>query len=451
MAKRSLQSKLLRIQQATMLLFVAGAVLFGWLMIAMDETIHTRFETVREIQVVRRAASLLDAVLAGRAAETQGERVRMRTEFQALTQPDGRTSAIIHAAEKALSDPTLPRASLLGVRGEIVKLLNALEDSALEVEAQYAVQRLRVAALWAVILVVPLGLAFFPLRLSAGVIAGIRQLAHKVGVGQETGDASHIVIDRDDEIGDLNRAIDDMFAALCRREQELAVARQLRTEQEKLSDVVSLTGGIAHEVANPLSVILANLDMMDDGSGRLTPEIASIREGLERIQELLRDVTAFASGEEQVDLIDVNGVVNGVFRMVRLDDRVRTAHFTTNLDASIPAVSFSRTALTLSLYSLISLAAAIIRETKGALMVSTLADTDGVTIAIWSSNRGIPCIKDPHVTLPLVGGEVLSTLSSMNRVLKGFGGTLNVLASDSDVREFRLHIPRGGAPEAIAP
>lgn len=437
MARRSLQSILLHLQLATMLLFVAGAAIFCWRMILMDQAIETHFETSRKMSALRHAGDLLDAIATGRKAEAEALRRRMRTEFADVAVPDGRTSSLIHAADKAVHEQVLPRAGVIAVRAEVASAIEELGGQMDEAEAAYRAQLGWAAFAWSIILALPLALAFFPLRLSAGVIDGIRRLGRKIEVGRESGDSTSVAILRQDEIGSLGIAIDETFAALRKRESEAALARQLHTEQQRLTDIVSLTGGIAHEIANPLAVMLANLDLFEEAS----PQVANIREGLERIETVLRDVTAFTSGDEHVDAVDLNSVVGSVYRIIRLDDRLRMAQFTANLDSDVPAVRFSRAVLTLSVFSLMSQAAAIIRDAKGAMAVSTRVEGDEVWVSILASRHGMPCEPNPNATLGIESAELHSTLNSTSRVLKSAGGDLMVLTMDGDLVEYRLRIP----------
>lgn len=435
----SLQTHLLRLQLWTMLLFAAGAAVFCWRMIVLDQVIERQFDIGREIEVVLRTGDLVNAVTTGRLADADALRAKMRAGFQMLPSPDERTSGLIHIAERVLADPKVSQASIAVIQGEISDLLMDLGEKSANAEDEYRGQRLWVAFAWTLILALPLGLAFLPLRLSAGVISGIRQLSDKIKLGRDTGDSSKLVIDRADEIGTLGRAIDEMFTALLRREQEVSLARQLQAEQEKMGDMVSFTGGIAHEIANPLAVILANLDTLDCDN-EAAPQIEGIRECLERIQVLLREVTSFASGDDHLDLVDVNGVVTSVFRIVRLDDRTRGCHFSSFLDPDIPAIRFSRPALMLSLFSLSSFGAEIIRDTKGAMIISTKLEPGHVSVSMWAS-RAADAEDAGDGYLRIAETESRSVLQSMHRVLRGFGGELAVSAMHDNVREYRVTLP----------
>lgn len=428
MAAPSLQTKLLRMQLATMLLFAVGAAIFCWRMIVLDQAIEAHFDAGRQIAALRVADTLIEAVAAGRAAEAETLRGRMRSAFAAVTEPNGRASAIVHAADKAA---LLSPGGAEAIRAEAAQVTDLLQEELDAAEAAYRAQMVWAAFAWSVILVLPLAVGFFPLRLSAGVIAGIHQLGRKVELGRRQGDSRTVPILRQDEIGMLGRAIDETFDALRRQEAEAVLARQWRREQERLADMVNLTGGIAHEIANPLTVMLANLDQIEE----TIPQVAGIREGLERIQTVLRDVTAFTSGDEHHDTIDVNAVVGTVYRVLRLDDRLRNVQFGAQLDPGIPAVTFPRAVLTLSLFSTLSQACSLIRETKGTMVVGTRRDGGDV----WIFIRAHRADGDGNEWWNSIDSN--SSVNVTRRVLTSAGGDLVVRVEGGIVAELSLRIP----------
>lgn len=379
----SLQQKLLRIQLVMILLFLLGAALFGWRMTVLDQTIERHLDI--------------------------SERLHLLHNLEAVT-PGGDLTAF--------------------ARSDIPTMIRALEERASATEKDYRSQMVWVASTWTVVLLMPLALAFWPLRFSRSVIEGIRQLGRKLELGHAGRDSAAVVLEREDEIAGLGREIDAMFAHLRRRETEASLSRQLRLEQRKLTDVISLVGGIAHEVANPLSVILANLDSLDSGGD--FPETEKIREGLKRIQDLLRDVTAFSVGEDEVGLVNINEVAASAFRVVRLDDRLRSNTLEVELDPQIPAVSFSPTVMTLATFSLMSLGAAMLGGGKGGMRISSGSDRDAVELQIQVRGEpGGPC------EAALADGALHPTVEALSRVVRGYGGDLLL----PRIGEFKLRFP----------
>lgn len=438
MRSSSLQARLFRVQMVTVVAFILGAAVFGWRMTVVDQTIDRQFHLANQLRLLRHASDVADAMS---TPVTDDERVVLRNilveDLRRSGELDARVVVVIAAAERALQDLRGAGARLQALRPEIIALNRELDDRALAAEQAYRREMLWAAASWSLILLLPLVLALWPLRLSRSVIDGIHRLGRKVELGRRAGEPREIVIERGDEIGELGRAIDDTFAALRRREAEAGLARQLEVEQQRLADVVSLTGGIAHEVANPLSVIMANLDCIEMEH---SPEIESIREGLQRIQDVLRDVTAFSGSDDGIDLVDVNSVVASAFRIVKLDDRNRGNRFAAELDPGLPAVAFRRPALALAAFSLLSLAAAALRDSRGALEVRTAARDGGVEVVIFGCRQEEPEGRSVGF-LDIPDSGEYSTLRSLIRVMRVYGGDLVIGEMSNDARQFELRLP----------
>ncbi|MBC7952855.1 MAG: HAMP domain-containing histidine kinase [Rhodospirillaceae bacterium] len=386
----SLQARLARVQLVIVLAFLVGATVFCYRMATMDDIIEQHF------------------AIAARVDE---------------------------AAERAVH--------MGASQAEVVHTWTQLRRSAVEVERRYRSERISAAMAWSVILVLPLVMTFWPMRLSRSIVGAIGLLGRKVQAGLVAGDSTSVKIERRDEIGILGAAIDDMFADLHRRQVEARLARHLELEQQRLTDMVSLTGGIAHEVANPLSVILANLDCIEgvDGHACLSfSELDRIREGLQRIQDLLRDVTAFSAGDDGIGLVDVNAVASAALRIVRLDDRLRGNSFTANLDPSLPAVEFSRPVMTLAVFSLLSLGSALLRDARGTVDVTSLGDVEGVELRITVAAATQDDGGDPRVPA-LTELAKHQTLQSLVRVMRSMGGELVLYTMETDALDIRLRFP----------
>lgn len=116
-------------------------------------------------------------------------------------------------------------------------------------------------------------------------------------------------------------------AAAARWQSRRAMNRLREAEQraraaERLAEVGAMTGGLAHEIKNPLSTIglnaqllaegLEELDGVDgDAKQRLTRRLSSLRREVERLRGILSDFLNFA-GEIRLDLseADLNKVVD---------------------------------------------------------------------------------------------------------------------------------------------
>ena len=159
-----------------------------------------------------------------------------------------------------------------------------------------------------------------------------------------------------DEIGELAREFDAMLDLLKDRNQQIqhwadqlenkveirtaeleqknadlqrtiSVLRQTRQKlvvAEKRAALGELTAGVAHEINNPIQVILGNLDMITNDMGeQLKPvqdEIELIIQQVYRIQEIINNLLRYARPDEfagyMID-VDVNKVVEDTMKLVR--------------------------------------------------------------------------------------------------------------------------------------
>ncbi len=133
-----------------------------------------------------------------------------------------------------------------------------------------------------------------------------------------------------------------LVPAIERELREAALRRERAQMQEQLvisdrmASIGILAAGIAHEINNPLTAVIGNLDLAirafaglktsDGPDGRRLGEISALRavedevrhahEGAQRIRNVVRDVKLFArSGSEEHAAVDVRRVVDSSLRM----------------------------------------------------------------------------------------------------------------------------------------
>ncbi|WP_257462830.1 sensor histidine kinase [Archangium lipolyticum] len=130
------------------------------------------------------------------------------------------------------------------------------------------------------------------------------------------------------------RAEEEQLAA-----KEALVASQTRAlEAERLAQVGRLAAGVAHEVRNPLAYIQANLRFLQEewqqaapgvGTAEYTEALQETMQGVERIHQIVKDLTAMSRSEEVVGVgrCELAPIVDASVRLasVRLKSLVKLA------------------------------------------------------------------------------------------------------------------------------
>lgn len=151
---------------------------------------------------------------------------------------------------------------------------------------------------------------------------------------------------RQDELGVLMDAVNEMQDELHKRESEIEVARLQQFHKEKMAAVGSLAAAVAHEINNPLSAIVGVAQAMDEqcqseqctfyGS---TCHPSMILDQAKRVMQITRRISEFSVPQSQEpELMDINGLLRSTCNFVAFDRRFRLLELNTDLDSDLPAV-----------------------------------------------------------------------------------------------------------------
>ena len=128
------------------------------------------------------------------------------------------------------------------------------------------------------------------------------------------------------------------------------VSERMRMQQrlvmvDRLASIGTLAAGVAHEVNNPLSYILWNLDVVGRTLGPRTAlseaahdALVIVREGIDRVRTVVRDLRALARPDENtLEPLDVHAVLETTLSLTASELSSR-AHVIRAYDADLPRV-----------------------------------------------------------------------------------------------------------------
>ncbi|MEM6925551.1 MAG: ATP-binding protein [Myxococcota bacterium] len=256
---------------------------------------------------------------------------------------------------------------------------------------------------------------------------------------------------------------DDAPAALVvMRDRAEAVAAEARLRlSDRLASVGTMASGVAHEINNPLTWIVLDLDELAlrlAGTPEATELVQPIQEGVSRIQQIVRDLSTLARGQAAPDR-----PTNDLAALLR--STARTVSMTMGESVRIevpggsgPAVAGPEAQLGQVFLNLIINAVEAIRTEATdpgrhvRVRVGPLTDTM-VEVAISDDGPGIaPAhldrLFDPFFTTKPVGDGTGLGLFICHQLVDRLGGRIDVDAPSRRGATFRVSLPLADAPNA---
>jgi len=259
----------------------------------------------------------------------------------------------------------------------------------------------------------------------------------------------------------LNEIIDDVV----QREREHGKALLSAQRSSRLASVGQLAAGIAHEINNPLTYVISNLEHILEFEPKLASQLVAADrhaivdsaqdalEGAHRVRRIVHGIKLFARLDREVHItdIDVNEVLESSLDMARNEIRHR-ATLETDFADQLPFVKADKSRLgQVFINLLINAAQALPAEPEaGAKHTITVATGQGeegfLTIAITDTGAGIEPEKmsqifEPFYTSKPVGEGTGLGLPIVHGIVSDAGGHIDVTSEVGKGTTFSVHLP----------
>jgi two-component system, NtrC family, sensor kinase len=241
---------------------------------------------------------------------------------------------------------------------------------------------------------------------------------------------------------------------IVRNAREITVEK--RVEQriqhaERLASLGQLAGGLAHEINNPLGVILCYADLLKSQLSEFPQglkDVTVIEKHALNCQRIVADLLEFARGQETArQLTALNATIEEVVRMV--DPQFRRQHCTIELDLArnLPLVNtdvnkMKQVYLNLLMNSLQAIKA------RGAVRIQTryLKDAGQVRLIFQDNGSGIPPeiigrIFDPFFSTKKSGEGTGLGLSVSYGIINEHGGDIQAESEQGQWTRFTIELP----------
>jgi signal transduction histidine kinase len=218
----------------------------------------------------------------------------------------------------------------------------------------------------------------------------------------------------------------------------------------KLAALGQLAAGVAHEINNPLTAIIANAQILQrdlpPGDERLE-SVDLIALAGSRAAQVVRNLLDFAR-KEQVQRVrtNVNETLRSTLAMVQheLISRGVTLHFAP--EESLPVVMAAPDSLQGVWLNLLLNAIESVEKNQGVILVKTWRLKDEVRVSVADNGRGIPAerlerIFEPFYTTKGPGRGTGLGLSLCRQVIEQHNGRISVNSQVGRGSEFIVALP----------
>jgi len=222
-------------------------------------------------------------------------------------------------------------------------------------------------------------------------------------------------------------------------------------KQSELEELSRLTGGLAHEIKNPLSIIKINLKLVsedltgrDENTIRAAKKIAVVQKETQRLEQILDDFLAFIKKTElHLSRVDINEVVSDMidFYSPQASSRsitVRSSPAGESLICKADADSLKQVLLNLFINAQQAM------PNGGELMLRTQKNGKNAVIIVSDTGRGIePENMDKifnayYSTRP--GGSGLG-LSTSKKIIEAHNGSIRIDSLPGKGTSFTIQLP----------
>jgi PAS domain S-box-containing protein len=234
-------------------------------------------------------------------------------------------------------------------------------------------------------------------------------------------------------------------------EQQRLMRDQI-AQADKLASIGELSAGIAHEINNPLGVILGFAQLIlrnETGDERLQADIKTIEKHTRHCKSIVEDLLNFArTSKPEKSLCDIHAVIDDVVHFIKQHAKSGNVRFEKAYDRRMKKLLLDEKKIKQVFINLVMNARYAINEEDGHIQVKTVSDQDHgrVLVQVIDDGQGIQKkdvsrIFDPFFTTKPTGEGTGLGLSVSYGIIKNHGGNIHVESAPGKGTTFTVELP----------
>ncbi len=260
-----------------------------------------------------------------------------------------------------------------------------------------------------------------------------------------------------------------------RRFRRLRHAEDRARRQERLAELGSMTGGLAHEIKNPLSTIQLNvqlaLEAIDfaalppEDREQLSRKVSTVGREAARLQHILEDFLKFAGRIHLAPLpTNLSGTLQDLAEFFRPQAErsgvvLRVSVPSAPLEANVDEQLLKQALLNLMINALHALSTMPAESNRELLLLldgfGAATPSQFAVLHVVDTGPGIAASRQTEIFRPYVGsrkggGSGLG-LAVTRRIVEEHGGSIELSSELGKGSDFCIRLPRSGPPATKAP